>query len=314
MTNLKIVELENADFITHNGFFHADEVFGTVLLCKVFDEVNLCRAKNINASRFSDSIIIYDTGNSKFDHHENPKNRPNGNPYSSFGLLWKEYGRKYINEKIGITDSKKVNTIFNIFDRFVTGIDVIDCIGSRSQKVSDSYNIYNISDIISTFNKRWDEEDTEDEVVQNSNFIKAVYFAETVFDNIMKNTISNIIAKDELENAIEKSNGRILILEKFIPWQTNIFFSRNAKSKQILFVIFPSLRGGFNCQTVPIEFRSRTQKVLFPSEWAGKTKKELANITGIKTATFCHLERFICGAETLEDTIQLAVLALKNLK
>lgn len=308
MNNLRIVSLEEADFITHSGLFHADDVFGTVLLCKVFDKVNLCRANNIVASKFSTNVIIYDIGNSEFDHHQTPKSRPNGNPYSSFGLLWKRFGREFIKKK-GILDEKKIDTIFSIFDRFVAGIDANDCYGSASQKIFEkSYNIYNLSDVISSFNKRWEDEES----VQDIFFIRAVSFAETIFDNIFQNVLSNIKAKDILETAIERAESGVLILERFMPWQANLFFSNSQNAKNIFFVVFPSMRGGWNCQAVPIEFRSNIPKIPFPAEWAGKNKTELAEITGVKTATFCHLGRFICGAETLEDTIQLAILALKD--
>ena len=42
MEKLKIVNnMNNANAITHNGKFHVDEVFSTVLLMKVFDNIKV---------------------------------------------------------------------------------------------------------------------------------------------------------------------------------------------------------------------------------------------------------------------------------
>ena len=52
-------------------------------------------------------------------------------------------------------------------------------------------------------------------------------------------------------------------------------------------------------------------KIYFPESWAGKTGMELANITGVDDALFCHNQRFMAVAKTKEGAIKLAQLAIQ---
>jgi len=51
---------------------------------------------------------------------------------------------------------------------------------------------------------------------------------------------------------------------------------------------------------------------LFPESWAGKNGKELAEITGVEDAIFCHNARFICSAKSKEGAMKLAQMALEE--
>ena len=76
-----------------------------------------------------------------------------------------------------------------------------------------------------------------------------------------------------------------------------------------MFVVFPSNRGGYNWQCVPVALGSFAQRHPVPQEWRGMSGKELQEVTGVTTATFCHPAGFIGGAETREDAILLAEIA-----
>ena len=63
---LQIVDNENeADFITHSGTFHADEVMSTVILLNKFKNIKLFRTNNVTKN----DAFIYDIGFGKYDHH-----------------------------------------------------------------------------------------------------------------------------------------------------------------------------------------------------------------------------------------------------
>lgn len=63
---IKIVDNESdADFITHSGTFHADEVMATVILLNKFGSMKLFRSTNPK----NDNAFIYDVGFGAFDHH-----------------------------------------------------------------------------------------------------------------------------------------------------------------------------------------------------------------------------------------------------
>ena len=98
---IKIVKnIEDAGFVTHAGKFHADEVFATILLEKIYDEINLIRLPEVDGINL-DKKFVYDIGGGKFDHHQIGGNgqRNSGIKYAAFGLVWKEFGRAYLQKK-----------------------------------------------------------------------------------------------------------------------------------------------------------------------------------------------------------------------
>ena len=84
-----------AECITHAGTFHADEVFATVILEKVFGALSICRV-NAVPDEVREGVIVYDIGQGELDHHQREGNgtRNNGVPYAASGLVWKQYGKR----------------------------------------------------------------------------------------------------------------------------------------------------------------------------------------------------------------------------
>ena len=121
--------------------------------------------------------------------------------------------------------------------------------------------LINDTQMISGFNPRWD--DTED---SDDAFLKAVAFAEIVFDNTFANAVSKAKAQEIVDEAIEKSEGHVMVLDQFVPWQEFIFSSENEKATEVQFVVFPSNRGGFNWQCVPDALGSFGQGKSVPTE------------------------------------------------
>lgn len=92
-------------------------------------------------------------------------------------------------------------------------------------------------------------------------------------------------------------------MERAMPWKKAVCKS------QVEFVIFPSNRGGYMVQAVPIEEHSPILKHPFPEQWRGKTSSQLYELTGIETFHFCHASGFICAVGTLEDARKVASMA-----
>jgi uncharacterized UPF0160 family protein len=296
-------EVNNAKkVVTHGGLFHADDVFATVLLEKIYCNIAVMRTYKAPEDN---GILVYDIGGGKYDHHQKGGNgtRENGVPYSSFGLLWQSYGWMYL-AMLGLNESNST-LVFNMFDNeLVEGIDALDN-GICNQE--NSVRIQSVSHIVSSFNPNWDDAKSPDDA-----FLEAVNFASTIFDNTLKGIISKIKAKGIVEEGIGLSEDGIMELDQFVPWQDHIFSSNNPDAEEIKFVVFPSLRGGYNVQAVPDAPGSFGQRKSLPESWAGLRDGELQEVTGVETAMFCHNGRFICGAETLEDALSLARLAVEN--
>lgn len=308
MSQLKARELiatenaDDADLITHGGVFHSDEVFSTAVLINVInkEKVKICRIDD--KISINENAIVYDIGGGKYDHHQLGGNgeRENGVQYSSFGLIWKEFGKEFIQN----LEMKNVADIWEFVDkRLVQTIDAVD--NGQLKKITQfDFEILTVPNIVSLYNSNWEENENQD-----LNFIQAVKFAEELLIRLAESCNSKLKARDEIESIIENSNNQILILDKFMPWKDFLLQSENPKAKEILYAIFPSNRGGYSVCTVPKELGNFESRKLFPEEWAGLCDEELQKITNVKTAVFCHNGRFICSAKTKEDAILLAQLA-----
>ena len=230
-----------AQVVTHGGVFHADEVMAVAILSEIFGrEMKVSRVFKV-PNDLPDGTIVLDIGGGKYDHHQRGGNgaRENGVPYASCGLIWREFGKELLKEV------EDVENVWRLIDeQLISGIDAIDC--GAIPRCEAVVKPMTISAIISSFNPAWDSTETSDEA-----FVKAVDEAKRIFDRLLSNTISKVKAIGIVEAAIENSKDHIMVLETFVPWQDALFASDNPKAAEILFVVFPSNRGGFNWQAVP---------------------------------------------------------------
>lgn len=296
---------EQATVVTHGGIFHADEVLATVILSKVLGDITVLRTFKVPEG-LSDDVIVYDIGFGKFDHHQKGGNgaRENGVPYASVGLIWKEYGHKLVE------DTANPELVWSLVDRdLIQGVDAVDN-GAMPKPETEStgpvVRNMSFSAIISSFNPNWDCAEDPDEA-----FNKAVEFAEIVFENTLKSATAKAKAQVIVDEAIEKSQDHIMVLDRFVPWQEFIFSSENDKASEVQFVVFPSNRGGYNWQCVPDALGSFGQRKTVPSEWRGLSGENLQKVTGVPTANFCHSAGFLGSAETFEGAYALAKLAVE---
>ena len=270
-----------------------------LILGKVFQKLNVYRTFKV-PDEVNEDAIIYDIGFGKFDHHQCGGNgaRSNSVPYAACGLIWKEFGPKVVE------NTCNPQMVWNIIDReLIQGVDATD----NGEMPNVDYPCHNMSftSMISMFNPNWDDAADFD-----CQFLKAVSFAETVFDNMVAYAISKANAREHVEKAIENSKDHIMVLDQYLPWQSYVLSSLNEKAAEIQFVVYPSRREGYNFQCVPITYNSYLQRKEVPTEWKGLNDLEFQKVTGIPTARFCHPAGFVGGAVSLEDTIALAKLAV----
>lgn len=291
---------EQANVITHGATFHSDEVLATVILSKVLGDLTVLRTFKVPET-VSDNVVVYDIGFGKFDHHQKGGNgtRENGVPYSAVGLIWKEFGPQLV------ADTCNPELVWNLIDRdLIQGVDATD--NGAMPTVDYPAQVMQFSQMISFFNPQWDSKEDSDDA-----FLKAVDFAEIVFNNIFASAVSKAKAQQVVDEAIENVEGHIMVLNQYVPWQDFIFSSKNEKAAEVQFVVFPSNRGGFNWQCVPDALGSFGQRKSVPAEWKGLRATELQELTGVGTATFCHPAGFIGGADTFEDALALAKIAVR---
>lgn len=294
-----VKDIAEANYITHSGTMHADEVFATAFLSLYKNDIKLFRTSEVDSKDVLEDVIIYDIGRGKYDHHQTDReSRENGIPYCSLGLLWKEFGKDFL-KNIGISE---VEEVFEGIDKdFIEGIDAID--NGIFPKVEADYKIRNICDIIKLFNPSYGSQEEESE-----QFLKAVEVATKIFEEEILYINGKVKAKKKLVGKIEEAiEKHYLVLDEFMPYEETIY--NLDSNKDIYFVVYPSNRGGYAAKTVYKSPEEKIERVKFKEEWAG-LGEELSKVTGVEGATFCHLGRFLVCAKTKEAILKLVELSL----
>ena len=287
---------------THDGRFHADEIFALAVLKLIYPDLKIIRSRDENVYKKADIIVdvghVYDPENLIFDHHQRSfsRKRESRIPYASFGLVWQKYGELLCKstEPSEYIDSVIVQAI----DADDNGIEIFET-------TFDGIKSQTLSDIIESFVPR---HVNDDDKVQKG-FDRALDFA----TSYMKRQIK--LAKELFEVALpnirvaikDAKDPRILIFHKFDKTWLN-FIAR--ESEKALFAIFPTHRKTWAIRSVPIAGRKFEYCKLMPAEWGGR-QKEFAKISGVPDALYCHNACFLAEADSLEGAEKLAIIALE---
>ena len=301
MLNIRITKVQDeANLITHGGKFHPDDVFSTMFMSKIVDNPVVYRTSEQKVK--SDKAIVYDIGFGKFDHHgpdalyrEDKKLK-----YCAFGLLWKEYGKQYL-ETIESVDREEL--FKRIDENLIMQIDGID--NGVFPKIQAPYKLKDLDYIIDLFNNSWLEDEDPD-----IGFMEAVKIANAIFERMIVREEALIVAKKKVLESISKCEDGILILDEFIPYEEAIWCDNN--SKNIKVIVMPSNRGGYNIKPVTVSKDSHELAYCFNKEYLGLHDEELVRVSGIKTAKFVHISGFIACTATLEDAIKMAKNAIED--
>lgn len=292
---------------THNGNFHADEVFATNILMEIMDVEKVIRTRDKN--ELEKCNIVYDVGDGQFDHHSKDKKyRHNGIPYAACGLIWKEYGTVYIKSvlnrfRLKYTDAL-ISGIFKKLDSTI--IQQIDAGDNGVKVIEKSLNdmlICDLSNVIENFNLQWFETFTEND--SDKKFMEAVDFSKKLLENKTINIYYALKGKEILCKQYEKckKNGYI-VLDEYIPWKTSI--AEIDQDEFIKFIIFQGNDGNWNVQAIPKKLGEFKNRLDLPIEWAGLRNEELQNISGINDAIFCHNNLFLAVFKSKKSAVKCA--------
>ncbi len=298
MSNDSVTESNNRPkrLITHSEEFHTDDVFATALLLTIFPDAEVIRSRD--GAVLATGDIVYDVGrrydpaHGRYDHHQaQAGTRENGIIYSSFGLLWKEYGIQYCDgnkEVAGIIDQK-----------LATPIDANDNGQPISNSIFDGIHHFSIDDIVKIYNPlRWIEAGEE----HDTQFYKAVSLAQDILARLKKNIEDNLTSHKALLDAYEAvADKRIVLMEK-MPDSKGIL----DRCPELLYIISQRPEKTWGVLAVSVSPESFTPRHPFPEQWRAKPADELPEITGVPDATFCHATGFYAVARTKEGAIALA--------
>ncbi|MBC2582602.1 MYG1 family protein [Clostridium sp. DJ247] len=282
---------------THDGRFHADEVMATSILKEIF-QIELVRTRDIEL--LDELDIVYDVGGGEFDHHGIKKvYREDGIPFAACGLIWNKFGRDVVRLKNPALNEEEIESVIHYVDRvLIEGIDALD----NGVRINDGeIPIMSISSIISGFNPFWSSEKSEDDT-----FNEAVKLASIILNNTINFRFSVLKSREYVERAYENRRiPEILVLETYCPYREAL--QDIDDRKEVLFIVYPR-KDSYALQTV--RGTSGEDLKQLPEAWAGKRDDELADITGVHDAVFCHTGRFIAVAKSFEGIIKLAKLSI----
>lgn len=307
--------------VTHNGKFHADDAWAVAVLHILFPDAKIVRTREpaiIEAADFAVDVGgIWDPAAGRFDHHQKGFEgaRASGVPYASAGLVWREYGARCVaalalaHTGHRLEDDTAQQMAYAIDADIVQYLDLSD-VGAAKNAPGG----YGMSAVVSGFNPNWLDEQRlgyglEAEAYRLAQFRKAMAFLTEVIVNAVKYRVGAILALAQVRQASVLENGRLLFLKNAaLPWSSVV----RKEMPKVLFVLSHSLsEDRYMLHTVPATVDTFDARADLPESWAGLLDADLAAVTGVPDAKFCHNGRFIAAAKTYEGAYAMAKQALQ---
>jgi uncharacterized UPF0160 family protein len=285
---------------THNGKFHADDVFAVVCVMMVEgrDNVQVVRTRDQLLIDQADWVVDvggeYEPERLRFDHHQpGAPMRENGIDYAAFGLVWRHYGEQLAGSK-AVADK--------IEEKLVLAIDAND-VGVKLYESNElQVRPIEINDVIASYLPPWQSDLEFDE-----QFPKAVDFAYDYLERVIAKYTAKqkmkVVARELYESAPDKSvivSDVSLSAGEFIEYEDAVA------------VVMPDrVRDGYwVVSLVPAAEGSFENRKTYPESWAGLRDEALEAESGIRGAVFCHKNHFLFVADSKEGALK-AVECLK---
>jgi uncharacterized UPF0160 family protein len=289
----------------HSGRFHADEAFAIATL-KMLEPVEYVRTRNESVMQSCNMRVDvgrkYNPATGDFDHHqpEGAGKRENGIPYAAFGLIWKQFGAK-------VCGSQAVAALVD--DQLVQVSDAIDSGFDLFESKIPGAHPFGIDNAIDDMMPSWKVVNPTPGQIDEM-FKPAVELATHVLKNAIEKARDHIDGDEFVRNAIKNAvDERLIVLDRYVPWQEVII----KEAPDVLFVVlpaWPSPDKDWVIKAISVDLGSFQSRKKLPASWAGKINSELAEVTGVADAKFCHTSRFMAIANSKKGCLELAKLAL----
>lgn len=234
-------------------------------------------------------FIMYDVGNTEFDHHKAPRElRPNKVPYSAFGKLWREFGPGVI-KHLDVDETQ-----MDEFDRdFVQPICLNDNQG--------------VPNVLSLTIKFMNGADTFNDYEQFDSFVAAVDYAQATLSVWFSNM--SRVSHEAHSTIIGKHSGVILDStgKEFMYIYDHTVEPRIASKylKNISAVIYPHSRGGWAIESLSdaVIGQSANNRWLAPETYWGRNDPSDPAMAAVG-AKFCHATGFLMSFLEKEDAME----------
>lgn len=309
--------------VTHSGKFHADDAWAVGVLKVLFPDAQVVRTRDpalVEAADFAVDVGgVWDPATGRFDHHQKgfAGARPTGVPYASAGLVWREYGARCVTALAAahtghsLPDDQAAEIAHAIDADIVQYLDLSD-VGAAKNAPGG----YGLSAVVSGFNPNWLDEQrlgygAAADDYRHDQFMRAVAMLTDVIVNAVKSRVGAALATEQVRQAQVLEQGRVIFLENgALPWGRVV----REEMPEVLFVISHNIAEQRHMiHTIPVSPDSFAARADLPESWAGLRDAQLAAVTGVPDAGFCHNGRFIASAKSYEGIRTMAALALQAL-
>jgi uncharacterized UPF0160 family protein len=306
---------------THSGKFHADDVWAVTVLDIVFPGCELIRTRDPELIRAADFAVdvggIWDPQTGRFDHHQKGFEgaRLSGVVYASAGLVWKTHGAHCVariaqeNAGYEISPEEAQQIAYAIDADLVQYLDMSDTGAAKNAPGS-----YGLSAVVSGFNPGWIDEQEAGTVaaaeeLRLRQFRRAMAFIADIIANQVKYRVGAVRAVTQVRQAEPLEGGRLLFLKNAaLPWAAVV---RNEMPKVQFVIGYSIAENRYLLHTVPANPETFEARKDLPAAWAGLRDAELAAVTGVPDAVFCHNNLFIAAAQSFEGILKMAQQALE---
>ena len=295
--------------VTHSGGFHADELLSTVVLSQLFPKATLVRSRDAEMTSPGAGKLIYDVGRAYdaaagiFDHHQRPNPlRPDGQPYSSFGLIWAHFGRAFL-QGLAVPDADIEALHLAIDESFVLPIDLLDN-GAMEPSGAGPLAGLLLPTLLETLKPVFDDRGPGRD---DAAFQAALPVARAFLEAAVRTKAAKRRAEAVVQQAIVAAGtARVLELPMGMPFRAAI---ERAGADHLLFVVHPR-DGDWALNTIRKGGDTFESRADLPASWAGLTDAALEQASGVPGAKFCHNARFIAVADSRDAVLAMAEKAV----
>ena len=296
--------------VTHSGGFHADELLSSVILTRLYPEAQILRSRDPKVITPGADRLIYDVGRDYdaalgiFDHHQKEAPlREDGQPYSSFGLIWKHFGQDYL-RAFGVPEAE-IAAIHASFDRrFVLPVDLMDNGAIDPAEAGGALADLTLPVLLESLKPVFDD---KSEGAEDRAFHEALGIARAFVEASIRRKAAKARADGVVMAAIAAAgSSAVLELPQGMPFRSAVV---KAGADHLLFVVHPRDKD-WTLTGIRLTDEGFEQRADLPASWAGLTDHELEAASGIKGAKFCHNARFIAVASSREAILAMAERAV----
>src|SRR3569832_1581299 len=305
---------------THSGKFHADDVWAVAALDILLPGCTLVRTRDPEKIRAADFAVdvggSWDPQSGRFDHHQKGFDgaRPSGVVYASAGLVWKEHGARCVaslartHSGCELSGEQAQQIAYAIDGDLVQYLDMSDTGAARNAPGG-----YGLSAVVSGFNLNWLDEQRAGsaaavEALRQQRFLRAMEFMRDIMTNAVVYRVGSMLAVEQVRAAERMEDGRLLFLKNgAMPWSSIV---RNEMPNVLFVISFDPTVQRHMLHTVPATVDTFEARRDLPRAWAGLRDAELAAVTGVPDAIFCHNNLFITTTKTKDSIMTMAKQAL----